>query len=389
MNRRFKVLNICSWYPNDFNPTLGNFVQKHAESISIQNDVITLAIFPDSSTQKQRFVQNIGNNLEEIIIYYPKRIKGFYIFNLIRNFIAHVKAFNAGYALVKSKMGKPDIVHLNIVYPLGIWAVWLKWIYKIPYVVTENSTGLHVGGDNVYPKHILKLCRFILRNADFLLPVSENLKSNMKLLSPKSRFSIISNVADSKLFAPNKNKVQTDKKQFIHISTANDRHKNISGMLRVLAELSKQKTNFHFNFVSDGDYQYAIDLAKKLVLDEFITFHSTKTTEEISQMIQDSDAHVLFSNYENFPCVIAESFMCGIPVISTNVNGIPEHVHSDNGILVNRGDEAALLTALLDFLNDKYDFRSEQIRTYALNHFSYEAVSTKFHEVYEKVINRQ
>jgi glycosyltransferase involved in cell wall biosynthesis len=211
----------------------------------------------------------------------------------------------------------------------------------------------------------------------------------MKLLSPKSRFSIISNVADSKLFVPNNNKVQTDKKQFIHISTANDRHKNISGMLRVLAELSKQKTNFHFNFVSDGDYQYAIDLAKKLVLDEFITFHSTKTTEEISQMIQDSDALVLFSNYENFPCVIAESFMCGIPVISTNVNGIPEHVHSDNGILVNRGDEAALLSALIDFLNDKYDFRSEQIRTYALNHFSYEAVSAQFNEIYEKVINRQ
>jgi hypothetical protein len=114
---------------------------------------------------------------------------------------------------VKANMGKPDIVHLNIVYPLGIWAVWLKWRHKIPYVVTENSTGLHVGGDNVYPKPILKLCRFILRNADFLLPVSENLKSNMKLLSPKSRFSIISNVADSKLFAPNNNKVQTDKKQ--------------------------------------------------------------------------------------------------------------------------------------------------------------------------------
>jgi glycosyltransferase involved in cell wall biosynthesis len=290
--------------------------------------------------------------------------------------------------MVKKKFKKPDIVHLNIVYPLGIWAYWLKKRYKIPYVITENSTGLHVGGDNVYPKHILKLCKFILRNSDFLLPVSQNLKSNMKLLSPKSRFSIISNVADATSFSPNPLKKKSSIKNFIHISTANDRHKNISGLLRVLAELSKQKTNFHFNFVSDGDYQYAIDLAKNLALDEFITFHSTKTTEEISQMIQDSDALVLFSNYENFPCVIAESFMCGVPVVSTNVNGIPEHVNSDNGILVNRGDESALLKALLDFIADKFEFNSDHIRNYAMKYFSYEAVSLQFNEVYEKVLNR-
>jgi glycosyltransferase involved in cell wall biosynthesis len=80
--------------------------------------------------------------------------------------------------------------------------------------------------------------------------------------------------------------------------------------------------------------------------------------------------------------------MCGVPVVSTNVNGIPEHVNSDNGILVNRGDESALLKALLDFIADKFEFNSDHIRNYAMKYFSYEAVSLQFNEVYEKVLNR-
>jgi glycosyltransferase involved in cell wall biosynthesis len=121
-------------------------------------------------------------------------------------------------------------------------------------------------------------------------------------------------------------------------------------------------------------------------LDSVINFYPTKTTEEIAEMISSNDALVLFSNYENFPCVIAESFMCGVPVISTKVNGIPEHVNSSNGILVNRRDEKELLQALKDFLEGKFTFNPIELRNYAIKHFSYEEVSLKYDEVYEQVL---
>ena len=114
MNRRFKVLNICSWYPNDLKPTLGNFIQKHPESIALYNDVISLAIFPDTNIEKHRIKINEKDNLVELVIYYPKRIKGFKFINRIINFWNHVKAFRMGYRIVKDKFQKPDIVHLTI-----------------------------------------------------------------------------------------------------------------------------------------------------------------------------------------------------------------------------------------------------------------------------------
>jgi glycosyltransferase involved in cell wall biosynthesis len=196
----------------------------------------------------------------------------------------------------------------------------------------------------------------------------------------------ISNVVDAKVFKLKSDKSNNNRSNFIHISTAIDKHKNVSGMIRVFSELYKTRTDFHLHFVSDEDIESLKILVNELKLDSVVTFYPTMSTDEIAKMITTSDALVLFSNYENFPCVIVESFMCGIPVISTNVNGIPEHVNSSNGILVNRGDEKELLQALNDFLDEKFTFNSIELRNYALKHFSYEEVSLKFNEVYEQVM---
>jgi glycosyltransferase involved in cell wall biosynthesis len=291
-----------------------------------------------------------------------------------------------GYQIVKDKFQKPDIVHLNIVYPLGIWAYWLKKRYKIPYVITENSSGFHVTSDHAYPKPILKLCQRIIKNANYILPVSLNLKENLKLLNPSGQFDIISNVVNENLFLSTDSKSTTNKR-LIHISTGVDEIKNLTGMIHVMHELKSQNCTISLDIVSDGDIEYARKLASDLKLDNVVTFHSTKTTREIAEMIQASDALLMFSNYENFPCVIAEAMMCGKPVISSNVNGIPEHVHEFNGVLVNPRDEKALAHEIKRFANDELTFDSKEIRTYALANFSYSEVGKKFTAIYKKILS--
>jgi glycosyltransferase involved in cell wall biosynthesis len=384
MNKK-KILFLCSWYPNKFKPTLGNFVQKHAEAVSIFNETVVLAVFPSSSITKTEITESSRTNLSEIIVYYPKASKGIKLFRIIKNFRAHRKAFKMGYELVKEKIGTPEVVHLNVTYPLGIWALWMKWRKKIPYVISEHSSGFHIQSNHSYPKKILFLCRLILRNSAVLLPVSENLKNNLKLLSPKSRFSIIPNVVDEHLFIP-KESENKDFVKLIHISTGIDEIKNISGMIRVFEKIKQANLSVTLDIVSDGDTKYAEDLTSSFELNDLVFFHSIKTTSEIARMIQESDALLMFSNYENFPCVIAESMMCGKPVITSDVNGIPEHVYSLNGILVKPKDEIALFEAIKRFIIVKNDFDSTEIRKYALEHFSYNEVGKKFSQIYDKVL---
>ncbi|NBW71935.1 MAG: glycosyltransferase [Flavobacteriia bacterium] len=385
--QRLKILALCSWYPNDFNPTLGNFVKKHAEAASLYNDVVSLSVFPSSLDEKIRLVETRTRTFSEIVVYYPKTTSKFHLWNMFRNYFAHRKAFKKGYKTVKSIIGKPDLIHLNITYPLGIWAFYLKWRKDIPYVITENATGLHVGTDHSYPKIILSLCKFIVRRASILLPVSEDLKSYMQILSPKSQFAIISNVVDEEIFKYSEKQKELKTKTFIHISTGKDEHKNISGILSCISSISKYRKDFHLKIVSDGDVGYAKEKIEVLGIQDSVTFYSTKSTKEIASMIDNSSALLLFSNYENFPCVIAESLMMGKPVISTDVNGIPEHVNSKNGILIPKGDEAQLEKAICDFLDAKFTFDSNEIHSYAFKHFSYQEVGKQFDEQYRIVLN--
>ena len=383
---KYKILTICSWYPNKLKPTLGNFVQKHAEVIATQNETIALAIFPDEKLKEHEITDTQKGSLREIIVYYPKKSKGFKLFRLAQNFFSHRKAFKIAYKRVLEHYGKPDLVHLNIVYPLGIWAVWLKWRYKIPFVITENSSGFHVTSEHAYPKHILMLCKIILRNAYYILPVSDNLKKNLQRLSPKGNYDIICNVVDEKLFTKNANST-FDQKRLIHISTGVDEIKNVSGMVRVMRELKNRQIAVALDIVSDGDIAYAKRLSEELDLNDTVFFHSTKTTAEIANMIEERDALLMFSNYENFPCVIAESMMCGKPIIATSVNGIPEHVTSFNGVLVEARDEHALMLAISDFVFGKLSFDASEIRQYAEENFGYQSVGLKFLEVYRKVLH--
>lgn len=384
--RRLKVLTLCSWYPNSNNPTLGNFVKKHAEAASRFNDVVCLSIFPSSYDKSIRLEKTNGEAFSEIVAYYPKSKSKLGPWNAFRNFLSHRKAFKLGYQQVESMFGKPDIVHLNITYPLGVWALHLKRKKNIPYVVTENSTGLHVGSDHTYPKHILALCKRILRGAAVLLPVSEDLKGYMKKLSPNSKFELISNVVDEDIFKYVEQPKTESKKTFIHISTGLDVHKNISGILTTLSRIAKYRKDFHLQIVSDGDVDYAKKLVNSMNLTDIVTFYPTKSTSEIAEMIEQSSALLLFSNYENFPCVIAESLMLGKPVISTNVNGIPEHVQITNGLLMAKGDENELEKAICKFLDNEIEFNSNEIHSYAFKHFSYQEVGKSFDRVYRQVL---
>lgn len=386
MNKKHKVLSICSWYPNEYNPTLGNFVQKHAECISLYDEVITLSIFPDTNSKVHRIQINEKENLIELIIYYPKKEKGIRVLNLFLNFISHFKAFKIGFQKVKDKFDLPDIVHLNVIYPLGIWAYWLKIKYKIPYVISEHSSGFHLDSNHSYPNRILIFCKFILKYASMVLPVSENLRNNLESLSPTTKFSIISNVVDEKIFLPSSSISDKDSLKLIHISTGVDEIKNLSGMIRVFEKIKLQNSKITLDIVCDGNVQYAKDISQKLELQDNVIFHSTKTTSEIAKMFQEHDALLLFSNYENFPCVIAESLMCGKPVIATNVNGIPEHIKTENGILVEPRHEDALFDAIIRFSKEKNNFNSKNIRQYALKNFSYTIIGKKISEIFDEIL---
>jgi len=76
---------------------------------------------------------------------------------------------------------------------------------------------------------------------------------------------------------------------------------------------------------------------------------------------------------------------CGLPVLSTNVGGIAEHVNENNGILIEAQNIEMLISELDTILDTCRNYNSTQIRAYAENHFSYEVIGKQYIEIYKSV----
>ncbi len=405
--KKLNILFLSSWYPNRVLPTLGNFVQKHAEAVAMQANVIALFVCPDvNNKQNYEVVESNLNNVHSINVYYKKVECFIPILSQIQKARRYIKAHLIGLKIANQKFSNLsnanqtnvdrqagiDLVHHNILYPAGIIAWYLKKFKHIPYIITEHWTG-YLPFKNTKQGWIQKmLSKKIARNANCITPVSTNLHNAMLNHGFDTKYEIIYNVTDTKIFYPIKEKIKRDKIKIIHISTLDDAHKNISGMLCVTEKLSALRYDFEIWFLGDGDASPHIKTAKNLnILNTFAFFDGTKTTFEVAEIMRTADCFLLFSNYENLPCVLVEALASGIPIVSSTVGGIPEHITENLGILVEPLDKIALLNALNKVIDnikaEKYN--STELSTYAINNFSYEKVGEKFVDLYQRILAKK
>ncbi len=387
---RLNILFLSGWYPNRVSPTLGNFVQKHAEAIALHSNVAALFVFPDPSCKTTFEIEKQTiNGVFTVNVYYKKVLHTIPLLSHSQKAFRYIRAQLKGLKIVREHFGKINLVHHNILYPSGIIALYLKKTKSIPYIITEHSTGylpsrkIQIG---LFQKILSKI---IAQNASCICPVSLDLKNAMINHQLNSDYEIVYNVVDTSLFHPSEKKRSGNKIRILHISTLDDAHKNISGMLHVVADLSKQRTDFECHFVGDGDTAPHIAHAKQLnIYNTFAFFDGQKTTAEVADLMRNSDFFLLFSNYENLPCVMVEALASGIPVVASAVGGISEHIIPERGILVNPKDEKALLNALNEVTNNilANKYPAEKLTNYANDNFSYEKVSKKFHHIYHRIL---
>ena len=79
---------------------------------------------------------------------------------------------------------------------------------------------------------------------------------------------------------------------------------------------------------------------------------------EMAELLQAADLYVCPSLEDNLPNTVMEAMACGLPVIGTNVGGIPDMVKEGvNGYLVEPGEPAALADALQQMLYGQHKLK--------------------------------
>lgn len=370
-----EVLFIASWYPNKTYATLGNFVARHAEAIATKHKVTVVHPVPVKGLLKNEYHIETKGQLTTCILYHPP-IRPHRLFRLL----FYKKA-------IQQLAIQPQLIHLNVLHPVGSVAVKLARAFHIPIVATEHWTGFHDNTHNALSSRAWSGIRAVARNIHTLCPVTSHLADAMRQRGLHGRYEVIANVVDTNCFCLAK--VKTDRKfTFLHVSSLYDVHKNISGLLRAFKQVHARHPDAVLRIIGDGDIEPHRTYADHLGLPPgCLTFEGPEPIERIAQAMRNSDAFVLFSNYENLPCVIGESFASGIPVISTDVGGIREHLTPERGMLIERGDEDALVNAMLRMYANPTQFDPQKLRAYAVDHFSNAAIAEAYDRVYQKALN--
>jgi L-malate glycosyltransferase len=357
--------------------TLGNFVQRHAEAVNGRHQVYVLYPARMSNTEAEggailwdgRFAIFLTESLgvREVRVYYRHRIHA-------------AAALEAGWQALQSKWPvQMDIIHHHVLWP-SVWQAWMmKRKLRIPLVATEHWTGF-LTGRAVQLKWWQKIyLRVASRAIDCMAPVTHNLAEAMQKVGIGGRYEVVPNVVDVALFQDAPKSARPVR--FLHISSLHDDQKNIRGLLRVWKKFSDEQSDALLSIGGDGPWEMWQEEARRMnIRDAGIHFFGTLAWDEVALKMGTSHVLVLFSRYENLPCVIVEAMASGMRVISTAVGGIAEYVSPERGTLLASEDEDALLEAL------RYEWQAEpdreQLRVYAVEHFSQQAVADAFHAIY-------
>ncbi|MEI2737684.1 MAG: glycosyltransferase [Chitinophagaceae bacterium] len=378
---RKRILWLCSWYPDKMEPFNGDFVQRHANAAALYNDIHVIHVAGDATGTKNTEQVNSKEGLTEHIVYYKKAS------GLIGKFINYNRwrtAYQQAIDQYLQKNGKPDLLHVHVPMRAGLLAMRLKKKMGIPYVVTEHWTIYQPQSDIKYAEQkplFRSVIQWVVKNSSRLLPVSKDLGLRMNEQVAKKEFTVIENVVNEQYFYYTDTVKPGSPFRFIHVSNMTYQ-KNTEGVIECFANFQQRFPATEL--VIAGNVPSAI---KQLIegtglLNRKIFLRGEVSYTEVAKEMQQADALLMFSRFENSPCSIIEALCCGLPVIATRVGGIPELISATNGVLVESQDKEGLITAMEKMVTNYAIYDRKKIAEDATGRFSYPVIGKKLDEVY-------
>lgn len=388
-----RVLMLPKWYPNRYDDQDGDFVGRHVAAIAPHAQVAVLfaAVARGPLRALTECDADLSGPVPTLRYYYRARLTGLAPLDKLLKLGLYFWCLARGYRqLVRHWGAPPQLVHVHVLLRTGLFARWLQLTRGIPYVITEHWT-LYLP-QNAHRIGWLRqlLTRRVVQAAAGLHTVSENLRGALAQLGAHNpRTAIIPNVVDTALFQPATG--AGARAGLLHVAAFNEQAKNLSGLLRVVARLRAARPGLTLRVTGYGPAENQLrQLAAELELlqDGTVTFLGKLSTEAVAAEMRRAACFVLFSNYENLPCVLIEAQASGLPAVATHVGGVPELLPpgGTRGLLVPPQDEAALAAALTQVLDHPAQFDVRQMRQHAEQHFSHAAVGQQFADFYAAVL---
>lgn len=291
--------------------------------------------------------------------------------------------------LTLTRKNQYDVIHYFFGLPTGFLSLLPGPHRKIQYVVSLR--GSDVPGYDQYNKNLqmvhqllLPMTRKIWKNAGQMIAVTESLQETAQLTAPLQKFHVIPNGVES-IFLTVSSSANLNKPDLKLISVARlIERKGIHHILYALSELRDPEISLLI--VGSGSSETELKkICKDLALEKVVTFFGFCDPRDLPALYADSDVFILPSQAEAFGNVFAEAMACGLPVIGTDIGGIPDLVGKENGILIPPADIEQIKHAILT-LKKSHKLRAQMQlanRKKIIENYSWTSVAKQHIELYQ------
>ena len=159
-------------------------------------------------------------------------------------------------------------------------------------------------------------------------------------------------------------------------------------MIEAFSIVSKNFPNAHLTLVGEGELRDEI-LIKIDQLQLNGRVHLTGNKNDPWKIYHSLDLFIMSSIYEGLGRSITEALSCGVPVVCTRVEGVPEIVRDNKtGILVPPKDPSALATGIIKSLNDMDNARkmAEEGRKFVNENFDVKKMVDDIDTLYDTLL---
>jgi len=401
-----RLLHLPKWYPHRYDDQDGDFVARHVAAIAAhggrdggptQSAVVFAAVARGPLPTLIAEDIDLSGPVPTWRYYYRARPTGLAPLDKLLKLLLWLLCQRRGLRAVRHYWAgaRPEVIHAHVLVRPAALAWWLRLRHGTPYVLTEHQTAL-------LPTNAARLGRLrrwlvgrLVNSANASLPVSADLGRALAALGGTNATTVVvPNVVDTELFQPAA--AGSPRHGLLHVAAFNEKAKNLSGLLRTVARLrtvAPALSGLHLRIAGYGPAEATLhQLAQELGLlaDGTVEFLGKLPPAQVAAEMRRAACFVLFSNYENLPCVLIEAQASGLPAVATRVGGVPELLPDTTlGQLVPPGDEVALGEAIVAVLTASPGrFDTARLRARAVAEFSYPAVGRAFGAVYARILGQ-
>ncbi|WP_280768198.1 N-acetyl-alpha-D-glucosaminyl L-malate synthase BshA [Salipaludibacillus daqingensis] len=288
-----------------------------------------------------------------------------------------------------------DLLHVHYAIPHSISAYLAKEMVDrdVKIVTTLHGTDITVLG---YDPSLSDMIRFGIDKSDAVTAVSDDLiKQTKELLGTEKKIETVYNFIDHRVYYPREVEnlreqygIGKDTKVISHVSNFR-KVKRVEDVIKVFKKV-QQEIDAVLLLIGEGPELTVIcDLVKQLGLTESVHFLGNQ--KRVAELLSMSDVKLLLSEKESFGLVILEAMACGVPVIGTNIGGIPEVIEDgENGYICELGDIDTIASRTLYLLSNPLLQKqmAESAKNRAVQTFHQDKIVSQYETIYESTLEK-